>query len=387
MPPPDRYNTGYNLGPVVRRALRVLAVAAIVVALVACESYTSYGVEKVGTSAEEVVAQAIFVGHDRIHNDYGSSDGGRTWVLIEGGVDEPDKSRVIWGTTEVETPRGTYGIADSFIVTKPPGGEYEVSYSTSYLQTDDNKWTQAKHTHHLGSRHLSEGPSAIAYDEHSGNVIVAMGILGVVVGTPGGSWTPVPVGPYTPADFSLTGKAKTLLSSFDFWVLVLSFPISLTAVAFVIVKLLWGIPFTISSGFLFVLFTLPCAVLAIGISMYLLAKFGNDDAVLETNLAIGLIVFILWLFFIVAPAFLAVVSSWPDQSVPWKGVAISSAAMAAFIALPYLAWVMSIGNLGLTRLTVVLLFLATAIVLIRYMLISYRTGEVTRSPDKPIPGD
>ena len=40
MPPPDRYNTGYNLGLVVRRALRVLAVAAIVVALVACESYT-----------------------------------------------------------------------------------------------------------------------------------------------------------------------------------------------------------------------------------------------------------------------------------------------------------------------------------------------------------
>ena len=121
MPPPDRYNTGYNLGLVVRRALRVLAVVAIVVALVACESYTSYGVEKVGTSAEEVVAQAIFVGHDRIHNDYGSSDGGRTWVLIEGGVDEPDKSSSATGggghlgaLTALMQIRGT----------KPPGGEY-----------------------------------------------------------------------------------------------------------------------------------------------------------------------------------------------------------------------------------------------------------------------
>ena len=61
-------------------------------------------------------------------------------------------------------------------------------------------------------------PYGIAYDALSGNLIVAMGLQGVVVGSPDGHWSRVAVGDYSPTDFSFAGKTVVLLSNLMLWV-------------------------------------------------------------------------------------------------------------------------------------------------------------------------
>ncbi len=51
------------------------------------------------------------------------------------------------------------------------------------------------------------------YDDQSGNLIVAMGLQGVVVVAPDGTSTRVAVGRYSPTDFSFRSKARTLFDS------------------------------------------------------------------------------------------------------------------------------------------------------------------------------
>ena len=66
-----------------------------------------------------------------------------------------------------------------------------------------------------GLRAITKAPYSITYDPESGNVVAAMGLLGVVVGSPDGRWTPVAVGDYSPVEFSL--RAKLRLISMEHW--------------------------------------------------------------------------------------------------------------------------------------------------------------------------
>ena len=78
-------------------------------------------------------------------------------------------------------------------------------------------WAQKRTTTHLYERRIATQPLAIVYDERSGNLIVAMGIQGVLVGNPDGRWTPYTVGAYTPTDFSFSRQNA---SAADGWCLM-----------------------------------------------------------------------------------------------------------------------------------------------------------------------
>ena len=78
-------------------------------------------------------------------------------------------------------------------------------------------WAQAQQTTHLDARVLETQPRAIVYDEQRGNLVVALGIQGVLVGTPDGRWTPHAVGRYKPSDFSFFTKARLLLTDASIW--------------------------------------------------------------------------------------------------------------------------------------------------------------------------
>ena len=77
---------------------------------------------------------------------------------------------------------------------------------------------------------MTTGPYSIAYDERTGNVGVAMGLQGIVVGTPEGRWTREAVGGYAPTDFSIVRKLL-LGGDWELWLIAVAAALSLTALA------------------------------------------------------------------------------------------------------------------------------------------------------------
>ena len=133
----------------------------------------------------------------------------------------------------METPRGRYVIQGPDIVQVGADGVSRVAYSTSYMQEEGNMWVQEHETTRLDIREITTAPRNIVYDERSGNLIAAMGIQGVVVGTPDGVWTRYAVGRYSPVDFSFSSKTGLLLSNGGFWTTALALSLSMTGVALV----------------------------------------------------------------------------------------------------------------------------------------------------------
>ena len=171
---------------------------------------------------------------------YMSNDGGLTWGSPIG---RSEPLVVDWGGKEVNTPRGTYSIRDTSIVLSVLGaGEREV-YSAAYLNDQSNVWAQRYSTRHLRSdltqlyedseHFVTTEPLNLVYDELTGNVVVAMGLQGVLVGTPDETWRRVSVGPFTPTDFSFTSKLRLMLST-EFWLTALGFSLSVLTITLAI---------------------------------------------------------------------------------------------------------------------------------------------------------
>ena len=129
----------------------------------------------------------------------------------------------------VETQRGVYTIEGSDVV-RTIGGRREVAYSAAYLRERGNMNLQARATRNLEGRQITTRPHSIAYDERTGNVAVAMGLQGIVVGTSDGRWTREAVGRYTPTDFSIVRKLL-LLWDWELWLIAVAAALSFTALA------------------------------------------------------------------------------------------------------------------------------------------------------------
>ncbi len=160
-----------------------------------------------------------------------SDDGGVTWENTWENVSGIDPSTVEWGYISVETPRGTFSIEGQDILQVGDDGYSQVAYSTGYLAEWGNLWAQAQQTTDLGLRVLETRPRAIIYDEPTGNLIVALGIQGVLVGTPDGRWTPYAVGHYEPSDFSSLRKTWLLFSNPGIWLASLALSLSMIGVS------------------------------------------------------------------------------------------------------------------------------------------------------------
>ena len=80
---------------------------------------------------------------------------------------------------------------------------------------------------------LTTAPLNIAYHEGTGNVIVGMGLQGVLVGTPDEEWQRVAVGDLVPTDFPLAGKARMAFSTY-FWLTALGLCLCLVTAVLVL---------------------------------------------------------------------------------------------------------------------------------------------------------
>ena len=122
----------------------------------------------------------------------------------------------------METPRGRYILDGPRVLrVSADGAKEEVVYSAEYLKQDGNAWVQTVSTESLGRRRIATQPVAMVYDDRTGNLVLAMGIQGVVVGTADGQWITTAVGWFEPSDFTFAGKTRLLFTDFRFWTAIL----------------------------------------------------------------------------------------------------------------------------------------------------------------------
>lgn len=264
------------------RPLLALLTAALMAGAIAC--HTDAGVVAVVPSDEELIAITHDYGEggDRHSFNHRSQDGGLTWDNHDAYalVREIDWRKYV-SQHSIDTPRGAYRIDGADIQRHTPDGEYQTVYSAAHLLSTNNLWLQAENIDGTGNYLvLSSGPVSITYDPISGNVVAAMGILGVAAGTPDESWTTAGVGPYYPLDFSGSARVGALWSSISLWAAVLTFPFATIAVIFTVVSLARMFPVyawaggyfnTASQSFI----SVPLAILSILIAFYLLASVGT----------------------------------------------------------------------------------------------------------------
>ena len=188
------------------------------------------GVRNVGSSADGTVYASSDA--TRWRRPHRSEDGGLSWTA--GSIDPGEE--IVWGGESTKTPRGTYVIQGPNVMLLSPDGGSQLVYSTAYLQGDANLWVQEYAPTELEARDLATSPYSIVYDGHSGNLIVAMGVEGVVTGTPDRRWSRVAVGRYAPTDFSFSGKTRLMLFDSVFWATALALTLSITAVALILAR-------------------------------------------------------------------------------------------------------------------------------------------------------
>ena len=321
--------------------------------------------------------------HASPYDHYESKDGGLTWSTRDGGIQAFRPDSHAW----LETPRGRYRIEGSSIVLSDTSGE-SVVYSTAHLRDSNNEWLQSKQTERWSGRELAFVPRAMTYDSHSGNLIVAMGIQGVVVGTPNGQWKPVAVGDFVPIDsLSSVRKAGYLMSSYNFWIAVLAFPMSMLALAFFFAHNRLRNP-SPSGSPIFIGGPVAWVVMLfmVALSVVLLASIDFDPdrfdlgGVGQGSEMAGTLKFLI----AVSVLFVGIgylVSLWDRLRIQKFRAALGSyAAMVAFIILPFLAWLLLGISAWFATLAAIALCSITAFTLSRYLL---RAGQQSATGDTP----
>ena len=200
--------------------------------------------------------------------EFSSNDGGYTWLPVPfSGGGACSYLRTYKWDDSVITPRGIYSIEDGGVVLAT-GDSREVVYSTEFLSQSANRWQQTFATRRYGARVVTSGPrGGVVYHEASGNVVLPMGFLGVLVGDPNGNWHRVSVGPFSATDFSIVGKTRLVFGEPHLWLSALALAV---LIAVSVMLLLRVVKFSRwMSGILLAAVALPPSVLAIdgGISV------------------------------------------------------------------------------------------------------------------------
>ena len=391
--------------PVSRDSLRArLALLAAGVATFATVA-TSYpppdtGIKHVGVASNGMIVASGSNVDGPFH--FRSGDGGLSWAKTD------DATNIGWGGLDVDSPRGKFMIQGPRILERAVGDEWTVAYSATYLQQEANLWIQEQTTSQFGTlRSIGARLYGITYDPRSGNLIVAMGLQGVLVGTPDGGWSRVAVGDYSPTDFSFAGKTFALLSSFSFWVTTLCLSFSMTVISVVLAlstnrNLQLGIGVTVTTLSLWM--GLPPALLALGllegaaiaVSLLAVATIGltirlaslSGESLVAKGfaLAMGLMSAIasgeLLLEFgeinrlftlapIAAPfaalfAAAALTVSW-RQLARWKAIRIGCAGMIGLVILVFLVWVQLGFGLAFAKISAFILVALVAIALTAHL--------------------
>ena len=137
------------------------------------------------------------------------SIGGEPIIASSEEPNEVSDGAPMCGGKQVETPRGTFKIQGVNIVRTLDGQDEVVFTATVFNERADYIAIEAA-TVHMDYRKVRVKPQTIYYAPKSDEVVVAMGLQGVAVGTVDGKWTREGVGIFQPIDFSILGRLKRL---------------------------------------------------------------------------------------------------------------------------------------------------------------------------------
>ena len=272
-----------------------------------------------------------------------TSDGGFTW-----NERAYDQKRVNFSAlTSVETPRGRFAIEGTDIVRTDANGSAEVVHSVGYLAGGSSRWVQIQNSTRLDSQPVSTHPEAIIYDPDSRNIIVAMGMQGVVVGTPEGEWTPVAVGPYRPTIHSRYQRTVTLLKSPAFWLPVILLPVVATAfvvtLALLIARLISPVAPTRGKIAPIIAFVFSFFALLIGVYvLFTFDDFGSGTNLLYDEGRVAIVVVGCWLAILAVGLSIDPIRRWHEEGIElitWAHVALSVLAMLACTVLMFVLWI------------------------------------------------
>ena len=202
-----------------RARLTLLVAVTAIFASVASSYATNWGIRDVGRTASGTLGAYVSSDFPASGGTYESMDGGLTWTKMS---DEyvPLETQE-WRELEVKSPSRnvfTIDVAYAQIITSyGASGSRDVVYSYENLRSSGNRWMQALDKIDIEARVIATEPLNLFYDDQSGNLIVAMGIQGVVVVAPDGTSRQVAVGRYSPTDFSFGSKARTFFASLLLW--------------------------------------------------------------------------------------------------------------------------------------------------------------------------
>ena len=369
------------------------------------------GIRSIGVAGDGAIMAAA--DDDVDHLQYSSRDGGFTW--------EPYSwpPNIVWGGQGVATPRGNFLIRGSDILVLTIEGDWVEVHSTTYLQGDANVWVQEQTTTRFGPRDIGTKPHSIAYDARSGNLVVAMGLQGVVVGSPDGQWSRVAVGDYSPTDFTSAGKTIALLSSMSLWVITICLSLSMIAISLVLVQYRGvNLPLGIGMGLvtlalwivlpilLFALQSLDASAIAlvaipvgtIGLAIRLGYVSEKSTVAKSFAFAMGIIsavltVVVLLVFGVPGAGVIPIVSfpfpaaailfaiaaitvSW-GQLAHWKAIKTSFAGMIGLTVLVFLTWVQLGFGLTFAKIAAFTLVALVALALTRHVRRKQQPGQGT----------
>ena len=243
----------------IRSRLALLAATGAGLASVASSYETDRGITDVGRTPTGTLGAHALSDLNYSGGTYESIDGGLTWTKAS--------EEHLHLESQTQDQSGRYFTAGGWQISRldATSGTQEFVYSYEYLRGGGNRWMLALDKREIIDRAIATTPYDLFYDDQSDNLIVAMGLQGVVVVAPDGTSARVAVGPYSPTDFSFRSKTRTFILS-------LRYPETLTVYAICVAILL-----AFSSAAL----TLPastvprsCFAFAAAISAFLAITFG-----------------------------------------------------------------------------------------------------------------
>lgn len=187
-----------------KRLAGALAVLAGAVLTVANSAAPQMGVEGLSVGAEGITACTAY-------EDYLSTDGGFTWSVNSAGFSEACQST--WDGTlaaqwQDEAFHIRYNREAAAFEWSPDGTSWQREYAPQHSSQAGQALFAKRYAGNLFS---SEGPLDAVMDPVTGNIVVAMGLDGVLVRTPDGAWQQAAVGAFYPHRVDSLGGMVTLL--------------------------------------------------------------------------------------------------------------------------------------------------------------------------------
>ena len=249
---------------------------------------------------------------------YLSRDGGYSWEAAGNNYFSPNQ-----GKRGIVAPGGDNYIIEGNHIVRATGREREVVYDAGYLRDRANLVLQYRATgadRLFKGPELTKAPKLIIHDPASGNLVVAMGYDGVVVGTPGGSWERVAVGEYTPTDFSAPARLRLLAIKPGFWIATLALAASLVAVCVTLGQCGW-------EEFIRAVIILAVSIGVEALLMLWAFTVGVGNKILPGPLILGFL-----LFAAASVASLALLLAWPSEDSRRRSLAL---ALTVVVAVSY----------------------------------------------------